>query len=136
MNKKTLSKRMIAPVIMAIVLIVLAKNTSSAKEIHFENDHAVATVESYVTGNAIQDYTFAGTKGRILMVVMDGGVHFDLFPPKNVSPVPIFSSTASTNEYEGELTATGNYVIRVSQRSDAAKEGKTTNFKLAVGFIK
>lgn len=136
MSEKKLPSRLLVPIAMAILLIILAKNTSAAKEIHFENDHSVATVEGYVTGDTIEDYTFVGTKGRILMVVMDGKVHFDIFPPKSISPVPIFSSTASANEYEGELSSSGNYTIRVSQNADAAKEGKTNTFKLAVGFIK
>ena len=104
----------------------------SKTRVRFARGTHSATVTGTVRGYAYRDYIVGSAAGQTMTVSVSGtnsSTILTVFAPDGSN----VEGAAQTDQYSGELTASGDYVVRVGMMHSAARRpGATTTFKLKI----
>ena len=125
--------------LMSGLLLFAAPISSTASEIlservaFFRNANS-ALFESSIKGYAVVDYVVgvkAGEYMKVNLATKRGAIYFNIMAPGE-NEVAIFTGSTSGNQYEGTLTASGDYKIRVYMMRSAARRNAQTYYRLEI----
>ena len=112
--------------------LVVADNGIRTERVHFMNGANSAVVESSITGYETVDYVLEARAGQYLNVNLatkHGATYFNILAPGE-NEVAMFNGSIHQNQYEGVLTASGDYRIRVYMMRSAARRNETAHYRL------
>jgi hypothetical protein len=111
---------------------LLAQRNIHTERVRFEQGATSAVVERSITGYEIVDYVLSARKGQYMNVSMatdNSGNYFNILAPGE-NEVAMFNSSMGTNQYEGVLSESGDYKIRVYLMRSAARRNEVANYRL------
>jgi hypothetical protein len=104
----------------------------SKTRVRFARGTHSATVSGTVRGYAYRDFIVGSAAGQTMTVSVSGtnsSTILTVFAPDGTN----VDGAAQTDQYSGQLAASGDYVVRVGMmRSAARRPGATTTFKLKI----
>jgi len=126
---------------LATLLVALA-SIGAAQAVRRErvavSGEAVATtVEGSLRGSETVEYQVGAVAGDTVALDLRAGnpqAYFDVFAPgepPSEAP-PLFSGARGGRQFSGTLTETGDYTVRISLASAAARRAETADYSLAV----
>ena len=123
--------------IAALFLFCLTQvSAQTRKRVQFAIGSSAATVTGAVRGFAYADYVVGARAGQTLSVNLSAAARgtvpvFTVFLPDGNN----LQGAAETNEFTGEIPASGNYVIRVlMMRSTARRKNSVANYSLRISI--
>ena len=122
----------------AIVLptLVAAQADIRQERVNFNAGTTGAMIEGSIKGYDVVDYLVQAKEGQLMDVSMatdNTASYFNILAPGEDSAA-FFIGSVSENQYEGALTATGDYKLRVYMMRSAARRDEVANFKLDVNI--
>jgi hypothetical protein len=120
----------------AVVSWASAAGTIESKPVHFAKGASSATLKGALKGDKTIDYKLGAKAGQTMSVTLkssNGANYFNVLPPGS-SDVAVFVGSTGGNEWTGQLTADGDYTIRVYLMRSAARRGETASYTLTVGI--
>lgn len=120
-------------VILAVGAFVSATDAQSKIRVRFARGTSSATVTGSVRGFQYKDYVVGASAGQNMRVRLDQNTNavFTIFQPGGDN----LDTAAETDEYDGALPASGDYVVRVMMmRNEARRRGSFTNYRLTISI--
>ncbi|MGE6784541.1 hypothetical protein ACQKGL_18690 [Ensifer adhaerens] len=129
-----MAKRILA-LLTALTLSTQADFADATEQVvRFKAGASSATLSGSVSGYDGMDYRLGAKAGQSISVRFEPSnpsCYFNVLPP-NSNDVAIFVGSSSGNEFTGNLTQAGNYVIRVYLMRNAARRNEKCRYTLAV----
>ena len=135
----TRSLRNMLPVPSVLVLAFMLLGATAQGEadirtqrVQFAKGATSAHVEGSIKGYQIVDYLLGAAKGQYMNVSMatdNTASYFNIMAPGETE-VAFFNGSTGGNQFEGELSATGDYRIRVYMMRSAARNKEVANYRL------
>lgn len=126
--------------IMACFISVTAPMVAAAdirtEPVHFKKGTNSAVVKASIKGYETVDYVLGARAGQHMNVSLEtkhGATYFNILAPGE-NEVAMFNASVSQNQYEGVLSASGDYKIRVYMMRSAARRNEVSSYTLAVGI--
>jgi hypothetical protein len=123
----------VAALLCAVALVpAWAGDNIRTERVHFAKGATSAVVEGRITGYQTVDYVLAAAKGQSMNVSMatkNTATYFNILAPGETE-VAFFNGSVSENQYEGQLSATGDYKIRVYMMRSAARRNEVADYRL------
>lgn len=119
---------------MAAVTPALAANGIREEPVRFKAGTEGTTVKGRLKGWEGVDYLVGARAGQRMTVTLhtdNPQNHFNVLPPGNKDE-SIFNGSADGNRFEGSLTGSGDYRIRVSLMRAAARRDEKANYRLDI----
>ncbi|MGK7937143.1 MAG: hypothetical protein AB4206_15335 [Xenococcaceae cyanobacterium] len=117
----------------AVLLTPAGGQAGIRKErIQFKRGASSAVVEDSITGYETVDYVLNAREGQYMNVSMatDNTInYFNILAPGE-NEVAMFNSSMAQNQYEGILSKSGDYKIRVYMMRSAARRNEVANYRL------
>lgn len=116
------------------LLLLFSTNVTaqSKQRVRFARGASSATVRGTVRGFAFRDYIVGAREGQTISVRLNSGNTFavlTIFTPEGDN----LEGATETDEFSGELPASGDYVIRVGMmRADARRRNSIANYSLRI----
>lgn len=113
---------------------VQAREDIKVERVNFERGKSSATIESSITGYAVVDYVLGARQGQYMKVIMatdNGANYFNILSPGE-DQVAIFNGSIDENKYEGRLSQSGDYKLRVYMMRSAARRNEVANYRLEI----
>lgn len=125
------------PLILALSAALSAANPALADDIrtervHFKKGATSATVEGTVKGYEGVDYVLGARAGQAMNVSMasdNTANYFNIIAPGKTDEA-MFIGSSSGNQFEGTLSANGDYRVRVYLMRSAARRGEVAKYRL------
>jgi hypothetical protein len=117
---------------LAIGLSAQARGDIRTERVQFAWGATSATVEGTITGYETVDYLLRAAQGQTMNVSMatkHGASYINILAPGETE-VAFFNGSIGDNQFEGELSATGDYRIRVYMMRSAARRNEVANYRL------
>ena len=115
-----------------LVLFSLNAQAQSKQRVRFAKGASQATISGRVQGYAYKDYIVAARAGQTISVKLNSRNTFavlTIFTPDADN----LEGATETDEFSGELPATGDYVIRVGMmRAEARRKNSLAVFSLRI----
>ncbi len=111
---------------------VLAQSNIRTQRVQFEPDAISARIQGSVKGYQIVDYVLNAKQGQYMNVSMstnNSASYFNILAPGETE-VAFFNGSTSGNQYEGNLSKSGDYKIRVYMMRSAARRNEVANYRL------
>jgi hypothetical protein len=111
---------------------VHAQSNIRTQRVQFKPGANSATIQGSIKGYQIADYVLNARKGQTMNVSMatkHGGTYFNILAPGETEAAFFIGST-SGNQYEGTLTKSGDYKIRIYMMRSAARRNEVANYRL------
>lgn len=102
------------------------------ERVQFKPGAISAVVENSITGYEIVDYVLNAREGQYMNVSMatdNTANYFNILAPGEDN-VAMFNSSLGENQYEGILSKSGDYKIRVYMMRSAARRNEVANYRL------
>jgi hypothetical protein len=134
--KTILCRLLLACVLAAAGSSSIAADAIESKPLQFAKGASSATVKGSITGYQAVDYKLrahAGQSMSVTLVTSNGANYFNVLPPGSTD-VAIFIGSSSGNQWTGQLTADGEYTIRIYLMRSAARRNEVANYTLSVGI--
>jgi hypothetical protein len=119
------------PVVMASPT-VLAQSNIRTQRVQFKPGATSATLQGSIKGYQTVDYVLNAKQGQsmnISMATKHTATYFNILAPGETE-VAIFNGSTSGNQYEGTLSKSGDYKIRVYMMRSAARRNEVANYRL------
>jgi len=103
------------------------------QQIRFKKGETGATITGSIKGERIIDYKLRAGAGQVMVVQFkpsNPSAYFNVMPPG--SDEAIFIGSSSGNDFSTDLTASGEYTIRVYLMRNAARRNESANYTLHV----
>jgi len=111
---------------------VLAQSNTRTQRVQFKPGVKSATIKGSIKGYQTVDYALNARKGQTMNVSMatkHGGTYFNILAPGETE-VAMFNGSINGNQYEGTLSKSGDYKIRVYMMRSAARRNEVANYRL------
>lgn len=111
-----------------------AQDGIRTERIRFEPGATSAVVQGSITGYEIVDYLIGAVAGQYAQISMQTdnlASYFNILPPGE-DEVAMFIGSISGNQYEGTLTTSGEFKLRVYMMRSAARRDEVANYRLEV----
>jgi len=115
-----------------ITLTSFAQEEIKTERVQFDLGATSAIIESSIKGYQIIDYVLNAKKGQYMNVSMatdNLANYFNILEPDETE-VAIFNGSLSENQYEGILSKSGNYKVRIYMMRSAARRNEVANYRL------
>ena len=115
-----------------MVTAAVAQKDIRTERVQFKKGANSAVVEDSITGYATVDYVLGAGKGQHMNVSMatdNTSNYFNILGPGE-SDVAFFNGSMDENQYEGILSASGDYKVRVYLMRSAARRNEVANYRL------
>ena len=138
LNTKYLTNFIRKSIIFSFLTIILitftgfAQSDIQTERIKFEPGATSATIESSIKGYQIIDYVLNAKEGQYMNVSMatdNLANYFNILEPGE-NEVAIFNGSLNENQYEGILSKSGDYKIRLYMMRSAARRNEVANYRL------
>ena len=109
-----------------------AANDIRTERVHFKKGANSAVVEASIKGYETVDYVLGARAGQYMNVSLatkHGATYFNIMAPGE-NEVAMFNGSVSQNQYEGTLSASGDYKIRVYMMRSAARRNEVAHYRL------
>ena len=106
------------------------------ERIHFQRGEIGATIKGRIKGYHSVDYKLRARAGQFMNVGLrsdNSSNYFNVMAPGETD-VAFFIGSTEGNEFEGDLSESGDYAIRVYLMRNAARRGETANYTLEVAI--
>jgi len=120
------------PPVILIPPTVLAQTNISTQRVQFQPGATSTTIQGSIQGYQIVDYVLNARQGQYMNVSMstdNGANYFNILAPGETE-VAMFNGSTSENQYEGTLSQSGDYKIRVYMMRSAARRNEVANYRL------
>lgn len=114
---------------------VWAARAIESRPVQFAKGASSATLKGSLKGDKIIDYKLRARTGQTMTVGLktdNTANYFNVLPPGS-KDVAIFIGSTSGNDWNGALTADGDYTVRVYLMRSAARRNETAHYTLTVG---
>jgi hypothetical protein len=104
--------------------------------LQFAKGASSATVKGSIMGYQVIDYKLRARAGQSMSVKLatsNGASYFNVLPPGSTD-VAVFIGSSGGNAWTGQLTADGEYKIRIYLMRSAARRNEVANYTLSVGI--
>ena len=111
---------------------VLAQSDIRTQRVQFKPGATSATIKGSIKGYQTVDYVLNAKQGQYMNVSMstnNGANYFNILAPGETE-VAFFNGSTSGNQYEGTLSKSGDYKIRVYMMRSAARRNELANYRL------
>ncbi len=101
----------------------------------FKKGETGVTIKGQIKGDQIVDYKLRASTGQVVVVQFrpsNPSAYFNVMAPG--SDAAMFVGSTSGNEFSADLTASGEYTIRVYLMRNAARRNESVNYTLDVGI--
>ena len=138
LNTKYLTNFIRKSIIFAFFTIILitftgfAQSDIQTERVKFKPGATSATIESSIKGYQIIDYVLNAKEGQYMNVSMatdNLANYFNILEPGETEAA-IFNGSLNENQYEGILSKSGDYKIRVYMMRSAARRNEVANYRL------
>jgi len=122
----------LAPPTVLALPTVLAQNNIRTQRVQFQPGATSTTIQDSIQGYQIVDYVLNARKGQHMNISMstnNGANYFNILAPGQTE-VAMFNGSTSENQYEGTLSQSGDYKIRVYMMRSAARQNEVANYRL------
>jgi hypothetical protein len=112
--------------------MVFAANDIRTERVQFKRSANSAVVEASIRGYETVDYVLSARAGQYMNVSLatkHGATYFNILAPGE-NEVAMFNGSVSQNQYEGKLSASGDYKVRVYMMRSAARRNEVAHFRL------
>jgi len=109
-----------------------ASDEIRTERVSFTKGANSAVVEGTIRGYEIIDYLLGASAGQqmnVSLATKHGATYFNILAPGETE-VALFNGSVSENQFEGTLTASGDYRIRVYMMRSAARRNEVANYRL------
>jgi hypothetical protein len=109
----------------------LAEVSIRKQPVHFKAGETGATIEGTLEGDETVDYVLNAQQGQSMVVSLEASntsAYFNVTPPG--SETAIFVGSTSGNRYEGSLSASGDYSVRLYLMRSAARRGERATYTI------
>jgi len=135
MKPNHLSKLLVG--LLPCFLLLTAPSVFAARDIRterlvFKKGSHSAVVEASIKGYEIVDYVLGAHAGQYMNVSLatkHGATYFNILAPGE-NEVAMFNGSVSQNQYEGTLSASGDYKVRVYMMRSAARRKEVAHYRL------
>ena len=127
--------RLLAPsaaIVLSMPGVASAQDEIRSERVRFEQGATSAVVEASIQGYEIVDYVLGASEGQYMNVSMatdNTASYFNILEPGETD-VAIYIGSVEGNQYEGALSAEGDYRVRVYMMRSAARRNKVANYRL------
>lgn len=128
----TLHLRLIVSFLLLTASLAFAAEEIRTERVHFKKGANSAVVEASIKGYETVDYVLGARAGQYMNVSMatkNTATYFNILAPGE-NEVALFNGSMSGNQYEGALSATGDYKIRVYMMRSAARRNEVAHYRL------
>jgi hypothetical protein len=135
MTRSLLARLSLACVLAAFNATLHAADGIVTKPLQFAKGASSATVKGTLKGDQTIDYKLRARAGQTMSVSLktsNGANYFNVLPPGS-NDVAVFVGSTGGNDWTGQLTADGEYKIRVYLMRSAARRNEKANYTLTVG---
>ena len=135
-------RKIIIPVILSAFLLALGAGAVGARDdikverVSFEQGKSSAVIKSSITGYAVVDYVLGARQGqnmKLSMTTDNSANYFNILAPDE-DQVALFNGSIYGNQYEGILSESGDYKVRVYMMRSAARRNEVANYTLNVSI--
>jgi hypothetical protein len=134
------AKSFLAAVTLLSILVVgppvFAKDEIRKERVQFKKGASTATIKGTIKGYETVDYLLGAKAGQhmnVSLATKHGATYFNILAPGE-NEVAMFNASASQNQFEGALPASGDYKIRVYMMRSAARRNEAASYTLTVGI--
>jgi hypothetical protein len=134
------AKSFLAAVTLLSILVVgppvFARDEIRKERVQFKKGATTATIKGTIKGYETVDYLLgakAGQNMNVSLATKHGATYFNILAPGE-NEVAMFNASASQNQFEGALPASGDYKIRVYMMRSAARRNEAAGYTLTVGI--
>jgi len=134
------AKSFLAAVTLLSILVVgppvFARDEIRKERVQFKKGATTATIKGTIKGYETVDYLLgakAGQNMNVSLATKHGATYFNILAPGE-NEVAMFNASASQNQFEGALPASGDYKIRVYMMRSAARRNEAASYTLTVGI--
>lgn len=128
-------------VLLALLLAALpaAADIVRKERVHFSSGASSASLAGSIKGRDSVEYLLGAKSGQRMKVTLTSrstSVYFNIFAPGKVpgTDEAMFIGDTGGNVYDGELPASGDYLIQVYLYRNAARAGESAKFSLEVAI--
>lgn len=115
----------------------LAENEIRTEQVHFKRGANSATIEGKIRGYETVDYVLEAGKGQHMNVSMatdNAASYFNILAPGE-NEAAMFIGSTSGNQFDGTLSESGDYKIRIYMMRSAARRNETAKYRLEMIII-
>jgi hypothetical protein len=117
--------------------VSFAKSDARSERVSFKKGSSGAVINSAIKGYQTVDYLLGAREGQRMSVSLSTkhtATYFNILAPgENESA--LFVGSTSGNRFDGTLSASGDYKIRVYMMRSAARRNETAKFRLEVSVV-
>lgn len=116
--------------------IVQAQSDIRTERVQFSRGASSAVVEDSIVGYETIDYVLRARAGQSINVSMatdNSANYFNILAPGETE-VALFNSSNGENQYEGVLSESGDYKVRVYLMRSAARRNEVANYRLEMAI--
>jgi hypothetical protein len=121
-----------ATVVLVAARAAIAGSGIRTERVRFARGATSAVVEGTIKGDDTVDYVLGAAAGQSMNVSMatkHTAAYFNILAPGE-NEVALFNGSVGENQYEGVLTRTGDYKIRVYLMRSAARRNEVARYRL------
>ena len=113
-------------------LVAFAASDIRTERVKFKKGANSAVVKARIKGYETVDYVLGARTGQhmnVSLATKHGATYFNILAPGE-NEVAMFNGSLNQNQYEGTLSASGDYKIRVYMMRSAARRNEVANYRL------
>ncbi|MET0365358.1 MAG: hypothetical protein ABW169_11980 [Sphingobium sp.] len=118
----------------ALAIPVMAQAPVRSERVQFPRGASSMTVRGTIRGYDSIDYTIGARGGQTMAVSLrttNRSAYFNVLPPRGEEA--LFNGSIKGNRFEGRLSQSGDYRVRVYLMRNAARRGESASFTLNIG---
>lgn len=137
MHRHSIGPRVVAIAVVTLLgLSALAADKIRTERVQFERGASSTVIEGSITGYETVDYLLGARLGQAMNVSMatnNGANYFNILAPGETEVAMFIGSTSGT-QYEGVLSESGDYTIRVYMMRSAARRNEVASYRLEISI--
>lgn len=119
----------------ALAVPVMAQAPARSERVQFPRGASSTTVRATIRGYDSVDYAIGARSGQNMTVALrttNRSAFFNVLPPRGEEA--IFNGSIKGSRFDGRLSQSGDYRVRVYLMRNAARRGETASFTLNIGI--
>jgi hypothetical protein len=119
--------------VLTLTVAAVAQAPIHTQKVQFAKGTSSATLKGTMKGDNTYDYVVRAAASQTMTVTMttsNKSAYFNVNPPGE--DAAIFIGSTSGDRFEGKLTASGDYTIRVYLMRNAARRNESANYTLKI----
>ena len=121
--------------LLGIAAPTVAQSPQRSERVEFSRGTSSATVRGMIRGYQSVDYIVNARAGQPMTVSLrssNGSAYFNVLAPKGETAM--FTGSVAGNRFQGRLSATGDYRVRIYLMRNAARRGERADFSLSIAI--